>query len=272
MIKLIIYSRDRAAQLDLLLRSIKQYAGNIFSTDIIWNYSDRRYEEGYEKIIAENPDSVFYYQYTKEEFRDITLDILDCNEEHVCFSTDDEVIVKPIDKLKLFNNLPKFDNHIFSLRLGFNTIEQDIHRGTKQPPLNIYVERDGVLTWPINFYHPHHNYGYFGSLDMTIYRTSLLNRILPKINFKNTNELEGGMTQFRDECSYMSSFSESVAVNLPVNNLSGYTLVNEKFAYTNEELNEKYLAGYEIDLCSISQTPIVGSHQQIPYSWNKINA
>lgn len=269
MIKLIIYSRDRASQLNLLLQSIRKYASNIFSIDIIWNYSNKHYEEGYEKLKLTTSEINWLYQPTSLDFKKLTLESLE-NCEHICFSTDDEVVFDYIDKEKLFSNLPKFDNHIFSLRLGFNTIEQDIHRGTKQPPLNIYVERDGVLTWPINFYHPHHNYGYFGSLDMTIYRTSLLNRILPKINFKNTNELEGGLTQFREECSYISSFKHSVAVNLPVNNLSGYTLVNEKFAYTNEELNEKYLAGYEIDLESISQTPMIGAHQQIPYSWNKI--
>jgi len=269
LIRLITYSRDRAAQLDLLLRSLEQYAGNIFRTTIIWNYSDVIYKKAYEKLIELYPDIDWRYQELSKEFREFTLEELN-RDDYVCFTTDDEVVFRPIDNEKLTKNLPQFDNHIFSLRLGFNTIEQDIHRGTKQPPLNIFVERDGVLTWPINFYHPHHNYGYFGSLDMTIYKSTLLRKILPKINFKNTNELEGGMTQYRDECGYISSFTESCAVNLPVNNLSGYTLVNEKFAYTNEELNQKYLEGYEIDLENISQTSVIGSHQQIEYKWKKL--
>lgn len=269
MIRLIVYSRDRAAQLSLFLRSIELYAPNTFNISIIWNYSSDFFQKGYEKLIQSTDNITWCYQKEKSEFKKFTLYCVE-EFEHICFSTDDEVVFQTINRQKLFDNLPKFDNHIFSLRLGFNTLVQDCHKENNfQPPLNIYVEKDGVLTWPINFYHPHHNYGYFGSLDMTIYRRSLLQKILPKINFKNTNELEGGLTQFRDECNYISSFNKSVAVNLPVNNMSGYTTINDKYSYSNEELNQKYLDGYEIDLESISQTRIIGSHQQIKLEFIK---
>lgn len=257
------------------MKSIQKYGNEVFSSiDIICNWSNQDFHAGYSKLIPDSFDinPRFFHQQTKEEFGKMTMNSIDeAKSDYICFSTDDEVIFQMINREKLFDNLPKFDNHIFSLRLGHNTLVQDCHKENNfQPPLNIYLEKDGVLTWPITHYHPHHNYGYFGSLDMNVYRRSLLQKLLPRINFNNTNELEGGLTQFRNSCDYISSFTHSVAVNLPVNNLSGFTTVNDKYAYSNEELNEKFLDGYEIDLESINKTLVVGAHQQIEYIFNKI--
>jgi hypothetical protein len=278
MVDLIIWSKDRPCQLHAFLKSVQLYANEVFSSiNVIYNYSNDAYKEGYkllqeemmydEFITVDGPSYHFYWE-NLVGMKATTLSVLEyCKSEWVCFSTDDELMVKLVDKTKLAKALPKQENHIFSLRLGYNTIDQDIHLGTKQAPLNIHTNKDGILTWPIAFYRPDFNYGYFGSLDMNIYRRSLINRII-NFDWKNTNQLEGGWSTLRHECDYISSFEESVAVNIPANNMSMYTKAGQYFPFTTEELNEKFLAGKRIDIeKTLKGVEITGSHQEIMYEF-----
>ena len=269
MIDLIIWSKDRGCQLHALLQSIKLYADEVFSSiNIVYACSKDEYKQAYEILEQEIVGANYYWQ-NHAGMKEITLFALqkECQSSWVCFSTDDELMVKSVDKDKLFKSLPKYENHIFSLRLGHNTIEQDIHLGTKQPPLNIHTNKDGILTWPIAFYRPDFNYGYFGSLDMNIFRRSLIDRIID-FDWKNTNQLEGGWSTLRHECDYISSFEESVAVNIPCNNMSLYTKAGQTYPYSQEELNRNFLSGKRIDVQqTLKNIKIIGCHQEISFVW-----
>jgi hypothetical protein len=53
-IKLIIWSRDRACQLETLLTSIEEFAPDIFDIETIWSYSANSYLLGYNKLLKKN--------------------------------------------------------------------------------------------------------------------------------------------------------------------------------------------------------------------------
>src|SRR6185436_1404072 len=148
---------------------------------------------------------------------------------------------------------------------------QVIHRGTKQQPLNYVIEKDGYLSWPIWAYHPHENYGYPFGLDFHIYRRSLISSLLEQIEYKNTSELESQLTtRFRNKVDELRSFKNSCAVNLPLNCAGGVTRAGEINPVSLENLNEKYLDGYIIDIDDISKQNIKGCHQEIPIKFVRL--
>jgi len=273
MINLIIWSKDRACQLDLLLRSIAEYAPNIFSPTIIYKYSNESYRKAYDKLKDSQHilDNTFLHEtdFYTDNIGLIKNPIFD----HISFSTDDTVIYKPFPikpYFSLVKYLPKNDSEVFSFRLGLNTIVQDLYNQLNQPALNRYVKIDECVYWNALEYSSVHNYGYPFGLDLHVYRRTLLEGLLSKIGkFNSSNELETKLFKYRTCANYMGSFRQSVAVNIPVNNMSGITQAGMKHSYTNEFLNSQYLSGLQVSLEEISKVDVVGSHQEIPFVWEE---
>lgn len=283
MIDFIVFSKDRTAQLDLLLSSIKLFfpTWNDIDSDrtkcllnigIIYKSSTPDFQKGYDLLINKHANFATFLNQENRKLSDcvnnISVELHRLAEwtNSVCFSTDDMVFYKPLPYLP-DDCLPKTEHEVFSFRLGFNTIEQDIHRGTKQPPLNVYHLENGILSWNPQFYYPHHNYGYPLAIDTHIFHRHLFNKFISKWNYNSSNELEGKLQQLIPKIGRLSSFKESIAVNIPVNNLSGLTIAGQKYNYSPEFLNEQFLLGKVINLYKIVATPIIGCHQEIEYEF-----
>lgn len=70
MVDCLIFSKDRAAQLDLLLRSIDRYASKLYSSlTVLWEASAPEYERGYRKLIADKQrvEASFWREYDFEK-------------------------------------------------------------------------------------------------------------------------------------------------------------------------------------------------------------
>ncbi len=278
-ITLIVWSKDRACQCHLLGTSIQKYAKSIFETNIIYKYSNDSFRDGYHRLIEseleyEDYQDIFTFHLEKD-FEEITKRIIrESKNEYIAFSTDDSVFYrgvtsngffKGLDKVILQNALPKYNNEVFSFRLGYNTIIQNCHTGQLQPPLNIHVNHGGWLSWPIAMYNPHDNYGYPFGLDLHVFRRDLLLPIMEEIEFKSTNELESILTtNYRHKIDELRSFEHSVAVNIPINSVTQVTRAGEQHPLSKEELNQKFLDGYIIDLENISKQDIRGCHAELP--------
>ena len=263
MIDLIIWSKDRAAQLHLLLESIEKYMPDVFNTVIIYTYSDEEYKGGYEKLFRSGLPKLMVEE---SDFRsDTILRIKKSDNNFMAFSTDDTVLIRPAEFKKEYMD----GVSVFSLRLGFNTIEQDIHAGTQQPPLLTYDDEGDVISWLFSDYHPHHNYGYPFGLDMHIYHREELYNLIKYIPFNNTNQLESALFNKKLYIKpKMRSFKQSVAVNIPVNSISGVTRAGEIHDSPTEFLNSEYLKGKTLSLDALSKEKIVGCHQEINLEWN----
>ena len=263
MVDLVIFCRDRAAQLELLLRSIYCYADDIFNINVVWTYSEPSFGAGFKILLDEFPEINFIHKTNPKDETKLLFEKFKA--EWLCLSTDDMVFYRPIPlpNKDLASILPKYNDEVFSFRYGYNTIDQDIHRGTKQPPLNLHSVKDGILRWNPHMYSPTDNYGYALAVDLHVFRSSFILPLLKKAKFYRPNELEGYLQNFRGEISYMSSFEQSVAVNIPCNNLSTLTSVNSNI-YSLEYLNQQFLAGKRLDLDFISHQRITGAHANIP--------
>lgn len=260
---LIVWSKNRACQLHVLLESIRKNASGIGLTTIIYK-ADDAHIESYKNVIEEFAGGGF--SFTQEtDFAADTLKAIDSGDFiNVGFCTDDTVFFKPFD----INDLCVESGRVFSLRLGLNTIMQNCYTGELQPPLNRYAAAGNKITWRPQDYHPLSNYGYPAALDAHIYNWEQIRTLCKSISFKNTNTLEGGLAQIAHRHFFsITSFSHSVAVNIPCNNMSGYTNSCEWHSYSCEELLQKYENGERICLKSISAHSFIGCHQEVPFKF-----
>ena len=115
MIDIIIWSKNRAAQLDLLLRSIRDNfkdAGTIF---VLYHATTEEFVQGYEKLISENKGQIVYIRQSSFD-SDIKLILDKMFSQYILGISDDNVFIKPVnmpDDFKLED-----DETAFSLRLG----------------------------------------------------------------------------------------------------------------------------------------------------------
>lgn len=258
MIKLLVWSKDRACQLDFLLRSIDKFSPNTFDTIVIYKASNEKYEEAYQKLTVNK-----VRESDSANFRKLTLDaIRQSKEKWLGVSTDDTVVYLPFVISE--KDLDGID--VFSLRCGLNTVVQDPHKQTYQPPLHNYIDEGNTISWDFTKYHPHDNYGYPFGLDMHLYRRDKFLALISSFDWKNTNELETGLFHRKMHIlPVIRSFKQSVAFNVPVNNMSGATVAGKFYANSIESLNDLFLQGQRISMNSLNNVIVSGAHQEIKY-------
>ncbi len=257
-IKLLIWSKDRACQLHLLLEGIQKHLP-YFDISVLYTTSgSMAYQMGYYKLKEKFPSHTYIREHN---FHDDTVRIIqDSPYENICLCTDDTIVfrtpeVSPINNLSI--------GEVFSFRLGFNTTLQNPFDGMVQPPLTSYTKHKQILQWNALLYYSIMNYGYPFAMDMHSYNKAQLLDLMGRFNFNSSTELEGNLFKYRHECPHMFAFEHSVAVNVPVNKLSNTQYTGEKVQRTMLELNTLYLSGKKIDLSAIEQQEIVGCHQLI---------
>jgi hypothetical protein len=275
-INLIVFSKDRACQLDLLLRSINELGWrDSFYVKIIYKASDDEYTRAYKLCALEHSWAKFELEYGPEAYKpgyentaglqnELNRAMLTKRKiDFQCLSTDDMVFYRHStgDLINIIKDLP--DNGVFSLRLGLNTTIQDYHIQSRQPALHKYVRENNVLKWRPADYNAYANYGYPLAVDCHVLRTDKMWDLCNRFKWKTTNELEGKWQTFSHEINELWSYSNSVAVNIPANSISGVTRAGEVHGYSTKVLNDEYLAGKRIDLNAICGEAIVGCHQEI---------
>jgi hypothetical protein len=268
MFDLLIFSKDRACQTDLLVRSVRKNIGEQCNMYLLYKASNDDFMNGYQKLferydtIMGKKNWVDFVHQGSMDFQTATMNCINMLKgKNLAFAADDNVIYR-----KAPDDVPEVQRgECFSLRLGFNTLMQDLYNNIYQPPLNHYMEDGNYLYWNAALYNPIYNYGYPMALDCHIYDRRQIHELMLRFDWKNTNQLEGGLTYYRDECLFMSSFTHSISFNIPCNNMSSVTQSGKDFAYSTEDLNRKYLNNEVIDLEKIMDEKIIGAHQECQF-------
>lgn len=279
-VNFIIFSKDRAAQLSLLLESIDKLGWRKhFYTKVIYLSSNQEYEKGYELCRKIYPWVNYQSERGPEDYKpgykneaglqsELNMAMLTLrNIPFQCLSTDDMVFYRTSngDLNNVLESLP--ENGVFSLRLGFNTIVQDYHLQSKQPCLHKYVDKGDYIAWNPNDYNAYMNYGYPLAVDCHVLRTEKMRDLCKRFTWKTTNELESGWQKYRHEITELCSFKQSVALNIPCNSISGITRAGEKYPYDTRILNDNFLAGRKLSLENIMKHEIIGCHQEIELTY-----
>mgnify|MGYP003338137530 CR=1 FL=1 len=253
--KILIWSKDRAGQLDILINSIIECSTFTPTIDVIYRTSCESYYTAYQLLKSYHNSK--YINYIEESsFRVDTLNSI-YESDTVCLCTDDSVFFDKFDDQSNLANL----HSCFSYRLGFNTTVQDIHNRTVQPALIRYSDNGETISWKWTEYNQFNNYGYPFGLDGHLYNSERLFSIIEYLEFNSTNELETQLFYQKNKIpETIASYKTSKLVNVPVNSITGVTRAGEIHSHNQEQINELFLKGnrFKYNLNS----PIIGCHQE----------
>jgi len=254
-----IFSKDRPAQLDLLLRSMKQFLGFPYTLAVSYKASNREFAEGYKKI-----DLGSGKWFLQEDFKESIKYI--CPESGLILNLcDDDVVINPLDELDLmYETLFQYDQiKCFSLRLTPSSSFSFAHNRPMPPP-DLKCYRDFfVWDWTLN--EKWSDWGYPHNLAGHVYRAKYFKQILEWskvmslrisrkkglnwVNWDSFNSLEGAMARWpRKATPLMAGFYKQILFNPAVNRTQ--TELMNRVGKANHQslnaLNHKFLAGYRI--------------------------
>ncbi len=248
----IIFSKDRAAQLDLLLRGMPEFD----EVYVIWTASDNKFAAGYDIIDFRGAISVRQ----SHAFKDDVVWYVDSPNEYTMFLTDDDIFLRDFDADIRLN--PEIACLSLRLNPGMNYC-YTLNRPQKAPKFGTYrnyvFDVNSAMAQLLPFPPIHHieyaydwrnadaDYGYPMSLDGHIFRTADILPLLEKLDYHNPNTLEGQLACHPINRPMMMCFDKSVIVNNPINSVQS-TVPNRHGTITAEWLNEQFLAGKRIKL------------------------
>ncbi len=269
MLHFIIFSYNRAAQLDLLLKTLYEHNTITCNISVIYNSSNSFYEKGYEILkkkyskpfflkegeskhnILNVPFNYFniyhylkysYLRKSKTNFKSLLENIIkNCNNKFVVFLTDDAIFYNKITLNPAVLNLleTKVNQYSFSFRLGYKF-------GSAPTKNN---NRKDIFTW--NFYSnngTNKDWHYPFSLDGHVYEKNYLKDILRKVFYCNPNSLEQFMVKYirkRNLYKYGICNENPVYINIPINMVQAIHS-NKSLKIEPNFLNKHYLNDYEI--------------------------
>ena len=266
MITTIILSKDRPAQLDLLLRSIARNGARQFDATVIYGSSTTASDHGYDDLDAAVPVVWrFDGRGGKGTFEDHVRSSLDSAGEFVCFMCDDDILYRPAP---VFSGIRSEETLCWSLRLGLNTVRQ---YPSDLPQAWPWRSPDGPFVW--DWRTADLDFGYPGSVDGHIFRTADVRRMLAGRSFPNPTSLEcalvEGCNEIAEERPLMACYPHSVLVGNPINRVSAQSNVRygTRYPVTAAECQERFGRGERIDLNSLDFSEVDGAHSEIQLVW-----
>jgi hypothetical protein len=255
----IVYSKDRAAQLDLLLRSIKDHFINMGNIFIIYTYSNMEFGKGYLKLMDRLDKELFETNISfkhQTNFKENLLSCLELSKSPFYFSLcDDDVFIKKVNCSDIVKHLEDERVNAISLKAGLNILGNYGQGVIKQPE---FIETEPYLKWNWREYSIMHDWGYPTCINSYIFDKNYFYNLIKYLDFNNPPTLEGGLNTIRNRMRiYMYAFKESSLLNIPANRIQ--VLSPNKFdnlhEYTVENLNSVFLEGKRL-----STNNIYGSH------------
>jgi hypothetical protein len=262
-LKVIIFSKDRACQLDVLLNSMREHLKyNSIDYTVLYTTSSDSFADAYsilQKIHSE------HIRWLREcSFKSDLIQFVQSMPDQypVMFLVDDDVFFRPVDIGKI---LQKFtESHLFvSLR---------VDRRYKRYDAPKFCTRDSIIEWNWKYCRKSlSTWHYPFSVDGNIFNSTVIKKILNEIDFKAPNTLEASMHNYRNKkwirnMNRAIAPAEAVLFNNPMNKvqLEGETWHQN---ITAEFLNETFLSGQRIEYLKLNSSVPTGIHSAIPVSF-----
>lgn len=268
MIHVIVFSYNRALQVDTLLSSFfEHWKSPSVHVDVLYNTSSLQFEKGYDilkdkynakdvSFVRESLDVVdkvklvdflniynlvrLYrfpkLRHPKSNFRSLLIELMEnTKSDSVMFLTDDSMFINDIEvreaDLDWINAAP--ENRQFSLRLG---------KGENDLPSSV-SDNSVYCNW--NMYENIHSWGYPFSVDSHIYNKEYILRLFRKYLFINPNTLEAnicGVVKRKRKLGLGRCFSNIKMLTFPINIVQD-CINNICQDVSVEMLNQKLLEG-----------------------------
>lgn len=275
MIQIIIFSFNRAIQLDTLLYSIKKYwKSPYYEIDVVYNCSSDSFQKGYDYLIQKysadrmisfhkeqkgecrytwkellnpyNLKRLYKYPYLrkpKTNFRSLTNTLMEKSDaREVMFMTDDSLFINPVClSSSIFDWIEEEPTkRQFSLRIS---------KGMDNQPSIGVSEDNGILSWNMNDMKRMNNWGYQFSVDAHIYNKECILQLFKIYNFCNPNSLEGyicNIVRRKGWFNQAKSFATPHLLSFPINMVQDVE-ENESLGVSPEMMNNYYLSGHVLE-------------------------
>jgi hypothetical protein len=252
----LVFSCDRAFQLDGLLRSIAAHDVSYATVTVLaHNWSDGIHRDSLETVRGEHPDVEFVACDGPAAFEANVRRFLDGG-GRVVFHTDDDVFFRAPEPGLL--DRPE----VVSLRLGRNTTWCQTNGVEQSPPESMRWRWRGG----------EEDFGYPLSINATVYDAGDVERLLD-FPFGNPSELESGLADRRHWFApeWMVAGEHSCCVSLPLNSVSPWSRCPRGADpdYQPDALCARYLSGWRMDFAAMDFGAVVGAHQEIPLQFGK---
>ena len=232
---IIIFSKNRACQLELLLRSMATYMP---SEKVIVLYThDPEFKAAYTKLMKMYPAIQFVLETNMKNQI-----IAAMKGRYTLFLVDDDVMIRKFPKKSTEFSEFKTNDRILSFNIGLGrNYDYDFLKNRHVP---IPEFKNG--TWEWQKYR--HDWGFPMGIGLDIYRTHDLLPVIKSINFTSIHDLERGIRGKIDK-PLMIGFKKAKIINIPSNRVTSslHRTGNISPAF----LNEKFMNGYIIDLNDI---------------------
>lgn len=244
-VQVIIFSKDRASQLDLLLRSIRKYVRFEHQIKVLYTYSNDDFKKGYHKLKCYWQNVTFVKE---QDFKKDLIANLDTVFSHVMFLVDDDVFVADVNAgdtpIYGLSSIPEVLT--VSLRFGKNILwDYNYNRAVDQP---IFIDPPaGALLW--DWTTASWGWNYPMSLDGNIFAFSDIYPYVTRGKYYSPNTFEKCMAvrPVRNK-PYVISYDRSRLVGLALNRVQNRYKNKSGSTYTPESLNANFLAGDVIEL------------------------
>jgi hypothetical protein len=237
---IIVFSKNRALQLELFLRSMKKYfvEFNDYKVQILYTATDQDYEAGYTKLKKMYPRVTFV---NEVNFKADLIKLIDCKKLLTVFFVDDMVFKESFSMKS--KNIQTFKNSndviCFSLRLH--------PRLTNSYATSSIMHRPVIIDYAYGWGGASGDYGYPMSVDGHIFKTMDIYDRIVKGDYSKPNSFEGCLTHLNISKPKMMCFDKSIVFNNPLNRVQT-EIINKSSDTPVSYLNGMFLEGYIIDL------------------------
>ncbi|MEK6879517.1 MAG: hypothetical protein AABY22_07920, partial [Nanoarchaeota archaeon] len=198
-IKLIIFSRDRACQLQCLLSSLKDNSTIFNDLYILYKFTNDEYKEGYDKFKSQiytkiGTKNIYFYEENEEGFKSNLKELLELNREKydfICFMVDDQIMYQKLEDEDKILDLIADDVLCFSLRLGYNINYRHLDNTYFTLNRSLVNKVNNFITWDRR--EQPQDFNYFFSVDSHIYYYKDIEMLIKPLNYNNPNTFEASL-------------------------------------------------------------------------------
>lgn len=254
----IVFSKDRAAQLDLCLTTFFRYNLNFNGhITVIYTHSDDDFKKGYD-ILKQDIGNVNFVR--EHNFKSDLISVVKMyTDKHIMFLVDDDIFLRQFDFDDVADEMMNDDICCFSLRLG-ERIDKNYEKGNITKPPHV-MRTDNVITWA--WRGADTDWGYPMSVDGHVFRSSDIVGRVEKLGYDHACNFESFLKDDPIDRPFMRSFREPVLVGCPLNRVQNIFVHNKYGNITAKELNDKYLMHYVIDDNELKFADLSAVHSEI---------
>jgi len=266
----IVFSKDRAMQLDACLRSLALHCADFASLDVcvLYQWSSVEHAQAYQELFWSLPPNVRVQ--AENAFEMQVRALLASAGEHVLFVTDDTVFVQPWSAAEIVERLLMPEAVGLSLRIGENCDYCYPMNCEQEPPAV-----SGCWAWS----HARGDFAYPFELSSSAYRSGDIIAALGSRPFRNPNELEACLAarayaeeaMWRERRPFLLAYETSRAFSVPCNRVQSAfaNRAGTDPAYTADALLAKWRDGWRIDVAALAGHVPRACHEEVAFTFER---